>query len=236
LAPAFIQATRLKPYKFTNSDIKDALMKTTSSFLGRPARQTGFTLIEALVVMIVGIIVLAGAAAGIGKLFTQSGITTEAENITQSFAAVRALRNSAGYADLDNMSVILLHALPASMTHTACTSTSTGGNVGATTAPECSITNSWGGSVAFAPANSGQAFAIEYTKVPEEACQQLAQKLPTMGWANIYVTASGTTPINKTVKPTFTAPTSGDITTADRATIITACSGGGKTVTFVSAN
>jgi type II secretory pathway pseudopilin PulG len=140
----------------------------------RPDKEAGFTLIEALVVMIVGIVILAAAAAGIGKLFRTSEISNEAENITQIVANVRNLKNGAnGYADISNALAVQYKAVPATMT----TSTGDGGT---------KIFNSWNGDVTIAPAKGNrQAFSITYGGVPPEACQQLLIKLRSVGWVSM---------------------------------------------------
>lgn len=140
--------------------------------------QAGFTLIEALVVMIVGIVILAAAAAGIGKLFRSSEISTEAENITQMSANIRNLKNGAnGYAGLKNAIAVQYKAIPATMT----VSTTRQGDETTST-----IHNTWNGEVKIAPVgSSNQAFSITYDNVPDEACQQLVLKLRNAGWAKL---------------------------------------------------
>ncbi|MBB5390527.1 MULTISPECIES: type 4 pilus major pilin [unclassified Herbaspirillum] len=134
-------------------------------------RQRGFTLIEALVVMIVGIVILAAAAAGIGKLFRSSEISTEAQNITQIAASVRGLKSGVGgYKGLDNTLAIQYKAIPANMAQDA--------DAGI-------ILNVWTGKVAIKSLQDDQAFSITYPKVPEEACQQLLLKLRSGGWASV---------------------------------------------------
>jgi type II secretory pathway pseudopilin PulG len=152
--------------------------------------QGGFTLIEALVVMIVGIVILAAAAAGIGKLFHASEISTEANHITQITANVKNLRGPKGYQGLTNEMAVKYKAIPADM---------------AVSADGKSIFNSWKGAVTVA-ASGDRAFSITYDGVPPEACQQLVLKLRTgtllnrafwetlkVGGVRIYSTSSLTT-------------------------------------------
>ena len=139
-------------------------------------RQRGFTLVEALVVMIVGIVILAAAAAGMGKLFRTSEVSTEISNITQITANLRNIRTSHGFKGIDNKLLVKLKAIPADMSQTA----------------DGVITNSWGGDVKITPRyDSG--FMIEYNKVPAEACMQLALKLRGSGggwsWFNFGSTS-----------------------------------------------
>jgi prepilin-type N-terminal cleavage/methylation domain-containing protein len=146
--------------------------------LRRSKRQAGFTLIEALVVMMVGVVVLAGAAAGIGKLFRSSEISAEASNITQMAASLRSMKNgSAGYTGLTNAVAVSYRAIPANMAQAA----------------DGTITNSWGGGVTITAGSSNQSFSIAYANVPAEACQQLALRLRAAGWTSMSI---GTAAIN----------------------------------------
>ncbi|WP_175885513.1 type 4 pilus major pilin [Burkholderia sp. BCC0044] len=144
----------------------------------RHGGQQGFTLVEALVVMIVGIVILAAAAAGIGKLFRSSEIATEAENITQMSANLRNLKNGAnGYAGLKNSIAVQYKAVPATMT----VSTTTQGDETTST-----IKNTWNGEVEIkAHGDSNQTYSIKYGDVPPEACQQLVLKLRNAGWSSL---------------------------------------------------
>ena len=133
-------------------------------------KQKGFTLIEALVVMIVGIVILATAAAGIGKLFRSSEVSTEAENIMQIATNVRNLRNGANsYKGLDTAAAIRFKAIPATMTQD----------------PNGRISNIWGGMVAVQSVENDRRFIIVYLGVPSEACQQLTLKLRNADWSRV---------------------------------------------------
>ena len=138
----------------------------------RYARPKGFTLIETLVVMIVGIVILSTAAAGIGRLFRHSEISTEANNIMQMTANLRNLRNGTkGYKHLTNWVAVKYKAVPATMSQ----DTENG-----------HVSNTWNGDVFIqSVAPDDQAFSILYTKVPSEACQQLTLKLRGAGWSRM---------------------------------------------------
>jgi Tfp pilus assembly protein PilV len=130
--------------------------------------QKGFTLIEALVVMIVGIVILAAAAAAIGKLFRSSEVAEEASNITQLRAQLVSLSRSDPDAYLENAQAIQFKAFPANMT-----------------VKGSQVFNVWGGPV-HASALHGKA-DIVYFNVPADACQQLILKLWKAGWEAIDV-------------------------------------------------
>ena len=134
--------------------------------------QNGFTLIEALVVMIVGIVILAAAAAGIGKLYRASEIAEEASNITQMRAQLNELVKYGGSRDITTTALaIQFKIIPSNMTYQ-------GGLV----------SNVWGGIVTItASQKKARNVSIGYSGVPAEACQQLVLKLANTGWAYINI-------------------------------------------------
>jgi prepilin-type N-terminal cleavage/methylation domain-containing protein len=220
-----VSRLNLNTFQVSGESIKVSRTKVAR----RSKRQAGFTLIEALVVMMVGVVVLASAAAGIGKLFRSSEISAEASNITQMAAAIRSIKNgAAGYEGLNNMLAIQFGAVPANMTQSITGTTGT-------------ITNGWNGAVTIAPVAGNQSFSIAYANVPTQACQQLALKLRAAGWASLTVAAAagagaggggggagggGAGAAGTTINATTTL-----------AQIQGACNGGDNNVlTFVSAN
>jgi prepilin-type N-terminal cleavage/methylation domain-containing protein len=159
--------------------------------------QSGFTLIEALVVMVVGVAVLAGAAAGIGRLFAASNVSTEAQNITLLSANIKGMKDGpSGYAALSMVNAAAFKAIPENMTM--------GGTAAAPT-----IVNLWNGDVTVAPVSAGgnKSFSIKYEGVPEDACKQLALKLKGGGWEDLTVKGisikptDGLTQIDAACKP-----------------------------------
>ena len=141
-------------------------------------RQSGFTLIETLVVTIVGIVILAAAATGVGKLYSSSEISTEAENIAQMFANLKNLKNGHnGYAELRNVTALEYKVVPPNM---KVEQYQDGDRKSAV------IHNSWGGLVVIYPEGANkEAFRIQYSDVPSEPCQQLSLKLRNAGWARV---------------------------------------------------
>lgn len=146
----------------------------------RPGGENGFTLIEALVAMIVGIVVLAGAAAGIGKLFRSSEISTEASNIVQIATNLKNVAGSGGaFGELTNELATKYKVFPENMAH----------------GPKGAL-NSWNGEVNVGIAPDKQIF-IDYNGVPAEGCQQLVMKLwPAGSWLRIQINDAAGIPKN----------------------------------------
>ena len=127
-------------------------------------REKGFTLIESLVVMILGIIILAASAAGLGKLTRDSNISTEMANIAQIGANLRNIKGASdGYKNLNNELVKKFKVVPANMVD-----------------KDGMIVNAWGGEVIFG-SRDGR-YKMDYYGVPAEACEQFVLKLRKAGW------------------------------------------------------
>ncbi|EAO4079518.1 prepilin-type N-terminal cleavage/methylation domain-containing protein [Salmonella enterica subsp. enterica serovar Glostrup] len=174
------------------------------------SNEDGFTLIEAMVVMIVGVMVLAGAAAGINKLFVANNVSTEAQNIQSIAANMKTVASSEGGYDsiASNKEAIDLHVFPTNM------------KINGT-----DVRNVWGGSVTVA--GTADSYTLTYPSVPAEECIQIASKLRNASWDSVATapdTASGSdATANAGITPTTTL-----------ADIQTACGTKGKiTFTFV---
>jgi type II secretory pathway pseudopilin PulG len=140
----------------------------------RRDRRLGFTLIEALVVMIVGTTLLAVSAAGIGKVFRNSEIAAEASNILLMQDRVRDLRNGKeNYKGLSNALAISNNVVPPNMARK--------GN---------KIFNAWNGEVVFSAVDGGTHYLIDYYKVPIEACQRLVMRMGQSGWERIQINSA----------------------------------------------
>lgn len=136
----------------------------------KKSNEKGFTLIEVMVVLVIGIIVIAVAAGGIGRAFASNEATTETRNINDLMANIQTLKGSDGYDSVNMALLARVDGIPASLTNS-----DTGSNV----------LNSWSGAVTVT--GNENAFTISYAGVPEAACIQLATKTAEAGALNVHV-------------------------------------------------
>lgn len=148
-------------------------------------KNKGFTLVETLVVLVVGIIVIAAAAAGFSKAFGSNEVSTEARNITEIIANARALKEPSGYPA--NLVTPLRAAgnFPSSYAINATTS---------------AVSHTWGGAVTVA--GEANRFYIDYAAVPEQACVKLAPKVAGSGAVLVYVGSTLLDPASATALST----------------------------------
>lgn len=133
----------------------------------------GFTLIEVMVVLVIGIIVIAVAAGGIGRAFSSNEATTETRNINDLMANIQTLKGRDGYSSVDMALLARVDGIPTSLTNS---DTGTG------------VLNSWNGAVTVE--GDENSFTITYAGVPEASCIQLGTKIAEAG--ALAVTANST--------------------------------------------
>lgn len=136
----------------------------------------GFTLIEIMVVLVIGIIVIAVAAAGIGRAFSSNEATTETRNINDLMANIQTLKGQDGYTSVDMPLLARVDGIPPSLTNS-----DTGTDV----------RNSWNGTVSVE--GDENTFTISYTGVPEAACIQVAAKIAEAGALRVERSGSAVT-------------------------------------------
>lgn len=156
--------------------------------INRRHKQQGLTLIEALVWIILSILVIAGAAAGIAKAFGSNETRTEADHITNIIVSTKTLRSSGGYGTSGaNLvpSLIATNSIPKTMPVI--------GGV-----PK----NAWDGSVTVV--STGAGFTVTYPTVPQDACIELATKISRGGAVTTKI-GTGTAIVGEV--PTATATT-----------------------------
>lgn len=161
----------------------------------RPVRAlSGFTLIEVLVVLVMGIIVLGVGAVGVAKALESSKVRTEARNLNELISVAQSLRSPSGYPT--GMIVLLrqMRKLPPAFADL-------GGN---------ELVNSWGGALTL-DRDGYAGFRVELTDIPNGPCVHLAA---TMAKGNhIGVEVAGTPLGNSSMDQVVDA--AGDLCTSD---------------------
>lgn len=128
-------------------------------------RQMGFTAIELMVVLIVGVGIYALSTGKISMLFSSSEMAEESGNISVLSANVRTLKTTSGYGAAGTnltASLVAVNGVPKNMSVISGV-----------------IYNTWGGTVV--PASTGAGYTISYSSVPVEGCVKLATKISTGG-------------------------------------------------------
>lgn len=124
-------------------------------------RAKGFTLIELVIGLVVGIIIIAGAIAGISNLTRKNDVSQDIQGIAALQTNTKALRGNGGYGTSGTNLVptlIAMEAVPKSLTVNAN-----------------AITNAWDGAVTVTSTGSG--YAITSNGIPKSACIEEASKL-----------------------------------------------------------
>jgi prepilin-type N-terminal cleavage/methylation domain-containing protein len=123
-------------------------------------RQKGFTALELIVVLIVGLGIIALAASKMDLLFGNANISEEISNINTLLSNTKNLKTVSGYGATGTdliPELISTSGIPKNMT-----------------LADGLPYNVWGGAVAVT--SSGTGFAIVYQRVPQDACIKLATK------------------------------------------------------------
>lgn len=141
----------------------------------RNNRQGGFTLIEIMVVLVLGIIIVAVAAGGVGRAFSSNDATTEVRNIHDLMTNIQSLKGTDGYSSVSTQLLYRVDGLPTPLTTTDGTS----------------VLNSWDGAVTVN--GSATAFTVNYAGVPAASCIQIATKIAEAGVMNVHVGSTAVT-------------------------------------------
>ncbi|MGE4293565.1 MAG: type 4 pilus major pilin [Desulfovibrio sp.] len=127
------------------------------------------TLLETLGAILVGLIILAGAALGLNSAFSSSKLSeTEQNLVTLRMQIQHMFSGSSDFTGLDNDLALKAGVVPKSFIK---------GNV---------MKNAFGGEITLAPVTADAAFSIELTSIPQEECTKLA-KFQTDAWLGVTV-------------------------------------------------
>ncbi len=138
-------------------------------------KQAGFTAIELIVVLIVGLGIIALAAGKMDQLFGNSNLSEEIGNVNTIFANARSLKTSSGYGtsgtDLTSQ-LVAINGVPRNMSVVSGV-----------------MYNLWGGSVPVVSTGSG--FTVTTNTVPMDACIKMTTKVSKGGtFASIKINAN----------------------------------------------
>ncbi len=120
--------------------------------------QRGFTALELIVVLIVGMGIIALAASKMDLLFGKANVFEEISNLNILHANLKSLKTASGYGNVNTdlvQQLISIKGIPQNMS-----------------VVNKEPRNLWGGAVALK--STGAGFSIKYENVPEQACIQLA--------------------------------------------------------------
>jgi type II secretory pathway pseudopilin PulG len=133
------------------------------------------TLLETLGAILVGLIILAGAALGLNAAFSNSKLgETEQNLITMRMQIQQMFSGSSDYTGLDNELALKAGLVPKPFIKGS------------------SIRNSFGGDITLAPVTGSSAFSITLTSIPQDECTKLA-KFQTDAWLSVNVNGTDTT-------------------------------------------
>jgi prepilin-type N-terminal cleavage/methylation domain len=147
------------------------MLRNSSPFRSRAAK--GFTLIELMVTLVIGVIIVGVAVAGIKGVFGKSDVSTDIQGIASLQTAAKGLRSKGGYGTSGTNlvpSLIAMGAVPNTLTLS-----------------DNNILNAWGGSVAVN--STGPGFTITSAGIPKDACIEEAATL-SLGALNTKINSS----------------------------------------------
>lgn len=142
-------------------------------------KQGGFTAVELIVVLIVGLGIIALAAGKMDMLFGNSNLSEEVSNVNTLFANARTLKTSSGYGTSGTnltSQLTAVNGVPRNMSVT--------GGV---------IYNLWGGAVPVV--STGAGFTIAQQAVPQDSCIKMSTKISKGGTFGT-ITINANTPIS----------------------------------------
>jgi prepilin-type N-terminal cleavage/methylation domain-containing protein len=140
-------------------------------------KQKGFTLVETIIVILIGGLILAGIASGVNKAMGGQRSNSEISHVQSMSTAVKKIyAGRATYNGLSNTVARQMNAVPGEFFGAAAGD----------------ITNRWGGTVTVAPvALSGindAGFTMTVTNVPEFECKEV---IPALDSVTLSVTVGG---------------------------------------------
>lgn len=146
------------------------------AFGRRSSRQRGASLLEGIAYLGIAAIVILGAVSLLTGAFGSAQNNRATEEIVSLRTSAKKLYAGQVYPAAMNASMISARAVPGSLTVDTVAGT---------------ITNSWGGAVSLAGANSAtnNTFVISYAGTPQDACVNLVSGAT--GWTQVAINGGG---------------------------------------------
>lgn len=134
--------------------------------------EAGFTLLDVLGALVVGLLVIAGIATIINNTYSHSKLVDTEQNLIAMRMQIQQLfSGSPDYTGLDNALAIKAGMAPKNFIK---------GNT---------LGNAWGGSVNLASVPADAAFSIEFTGIPQDECTKLA-RFQSDAWLSVTVNST----------------------------------------------
>lgn len=135
--------------------------------------EAGFTLVDVIIGLVIGLFILAAVGKMSGKGFSASKLAETEQNLLVMRSEIQGLfSGSTDYSGLDNALVIKAGIAPKSFIKGA------------------NLVNAWGGAVTIASNSVDATWSIAFTLIPQEECTKLATFQPE-AW--LLVDVNGTT-------------------------------------------
>lgn len=139
-------------------------------------KQRGFTLIELMVVLAIGLIILAVGAARGGNMFGRNDVTNEVANLSMLLTNVKNIRSTTGYGTVSTNLVPIMSA---------------NGEIPQTIGINGTVlTNVWGGSTTIN--SNGGGVVLQDNSIPQAACIKIVQLMSKTGMASSVQVNGGT--------------------------------------------
>lgn len=118
--------------------------------------------------LLVGLIILGGAATGMYSAFSKSNVAQTEEATVTLRMQIQQFFNGTNYDGLSNDVAVRAGIVPSSLLRNN------------------QLRNAWGGDITLSPDTANGQFSIEFTAIPQEECTQLA-RFQTDAWAQVAV-------------------------------------------------
>ena len=154
------------------------------------------SLLETIGGLLIALVVIGGAAYGLYTAFSKNNIANTEQALVTMRMQTQQFFFGTAYDNLDNAVAMTAGIVPEALIKNSA------------------MRNAWGGDVTLSSSSADGTFSIELTKIPQDACVQLARFQPD-AWEGIAING-------------------GDVDTSDMTAITGACQDGDNSVMFTA--